>query len=200
MFFRKKLSPEKFWEWFNQHENEYYELKGDIEEKLQTLRDQLAKVHPDLACEFNYDLIGGKREFIISASGIIDAFPKVIHLIEVAALDEDRWLLRAFRQRLDIKEGDYEIQYEDIALKLEHLYFSYQTVEREGYKEVDLDIYVDSLTLREETIEACLILIDNLIGEYDAVTKLGNIYFYDYQDRRSGILPIKKLIEVVDAL
>lgn len=42
--------------------------------------------------------------------------------------------------------------------------------------------------------------MNGLIGEYDAVTKLRNIDFYKYQDRRSGILPIKQLIEVVDAL
>lgn len=48
--------------------------------------------------------------------------------------------------------------------------------------------------------EAIFIFLDNLIGEYDVVTKLGNIEFYDRQGSNRILKPIEELEALVDEL
>lgn len=192
---RTITTPNEFWKWFSKHENEYYELEGNIEDKFKSLEKYLTQIHSDLTFEFSADLIDGKREFIISADGFKDAFPYVINIVENSPLNTRKWKLIAFRQR----NGMNEIEYEGVILNPENLSFSYELVDRKGKKEIDIDVYVTELELSDETVGAIFIFLDNLIGEYDVATKIRNIDFHEIKTRRSDLIAIKELVAIIDS-
>jgi len=193
---RTITTANEFWKWFSKHENEYYELEGDIEGKFKNLEKYLTQIHSDLSFEFSADLIDGKREFIISADGFKDAFPYVINIVDSSPLNTSKWELIAFKQR----NGMNEIEYEGVILKPENLSFSYELVERKGKKEIDIDVYVTELELSDETVGAIFIFLDNLIGEYDVATKIRNIDFHEIKTSSSNLIAIKELVGILDSL
>ena len=93
-----------------------------------------------------------------------------------------------------------EIEYEEVILKPENLSFSYELVERKGKKEIDIDVYVTELELSDETVGAIFIFLDNLIGEYDVATKIGNIDCHEIKTRSSNLIAIKELVGILDSL
>ncbi|WP_019412653.1 hypothetical protein [Paenisporosarcina sp. TG20] len=118
-FHNSNITPIEFWKWFYRHENEYYNLSGNIEARFKSLAKKLARVHPDLTFEFSNELINGKREFTVSADGFKDAFPYVINLVGNSGLDERRWNLVDFKQR----SGLSNVEHANVILKPENLYF-----------------------------------------------------------------------------
>ncbi|MBP1081517.1 MULTISPECIES: hypothetical protein [Bacillus] len=83
--FKKSYSEKDFWNWFEKNSEDYFQLKESRYESLfNKLHSQLSKINPDLVFEFSAELDSGKREFIISADGIVAAFPDVIRLVEAA--------------------------------------------------------------------------------------------------------------------
>src|SRR5258708_6440308 len=70
-------TPESdFWAWFQKNEALLFDFEKDQEKVFDSLAAALHKVHPSLTFEFA-PRQGGRREFVISADGIKDAFPKV---------------------------------------------------------------------------------------------------------------------------
>ena len=59
------------------------------------MQSQLRKRNDVLAFEFSMNIDDGKREFIISADGILSAFPDVIQLVD-SAPNLDQWAIAAF--------------------------------------------------------------------------------------------------------
>ncbi len=89
-----------FWIWFIQHELELLEFNPTREAEQEALFDRLAtelnKVNALLTFEFGPP--APRREFVISAAGIREAFPAVIRLVNAAPILE-RWRVTAFRPR-----------------------------------------------------------------------------------------------------
>jgi hypothetical protein len=75
-------SQQAFWEWFLKHENGLMDFDADREQVFDSLQQQLNQVHPSLVFEFGPK--AERREFVISADGIKDAFPAVSSLIAAA--------------------------------------------------------------------------------------------------------------------
>src|SRR4030095_14054404 len=88
---------EDFWKWFENNEAALFDFEKDQEAVFDRLAAALHRVHPDLTFEFGpkHD---NRREFVISADGIKDAFPKVISL-HTAAPRLPRWTFIRFRPR-----------------------------------------------------------------------------------------------------
>lgn len=90
-----------FWKRFQQNEVELFDFERDQEAIFDQLTVEMRKVHPSLTFEFGPKENGG-REFVISADGNKDAFPKVESLLRPrnGALDSHQF--RPRREPFDI--------------------------------------------------------------------------------------------------
>jgi hypothetical protein len=167
-------TPESFWSWFKDHDNAYFSLAPDDVVRREPLFDELStelgKVNPDLTFEFG-PLIDGKRDFVISAGGIKDAFPAVRELVAHApALAH--WRVIAFRPR---RSPVSTIEFQDVKLKPEQVRVR---LAADGAK-IGLTLLMPGYTEARgaEFGQAAYLLLDEALGEYDVETKVGFIGF-----------------------
>ena len=193
--FKKKITEKEFWSWFEKNSEDYFQLNEKTYDLLfNKLGLQLSKYHKDLTFEFSVEMNQGKREFIISAEGMVSAFPAVIKLVEEAPSHE-KFNVVAFRQRQD---SEQEIYFEDIVLNTEDIFFTYR--EDKQMDCLDIVIYIKGYSEEnDQFIVATFIMLDSLIGEYDVGVKLGEINFEPYQEEKEA-QPILNLVSLVDKL
>ena len=72
-------SEGRFWNWFQAHDSALFAVKTGNEPICGELSEELHRVHPTLTFEFG-PADSGRREFVLSADGIKDAFPAVLAL------------------------------------------------------------------------------------------------------------------------
>jgi hypothetical protein len=188
--FRNGNKHKEFWDWFTKHSDDFFHLNEENYDFLFTkLNKQLSKVNRDLTYEFSAELIDGNREFIISADGIYSAFPDVIQLVETAPEINDFKII-AFRQR----GNDFNIQYNEVELDPANVFFSYLVQDHH----IDIILYIKGYDPNNQDWEgAAFILLDTLIGEYDVVTKIGEIDFRPFQENFDN-KPVTELPNLVD--
>ncbi|MGG3580893.1 hypothetical protein AAXE64_29335 [Priestia megaterium] len=193
--FKKKITEQEFWSWFEKNSEDYFQLdENNYDLLFNKLGLQLSKYHKDLTFEFSMEMNQGKREFIISAEGMVSAFPAVIKLVEEAPSLE-KFNVVAFRQRQD---SEQEIYFEDIVLNTEDIFFTYR--EDKQMDCLDIVIYIKGYSEEnDQFIAAAFIMLDSLIGEYDVGVKLGEINFEPYQEEKEAE-PILNLVSLVDKL
>jgi hypothetical protein len=170
----KKSPQEQFWMWFKENENMLFNFERHQDRTFSKLRTAMAKVHPNLTFEFGPNK-NGTREFIISGGGIKDAIASVESLYATTP-KLARWKFIKFRPRREemvIQINDIKLGFEDIEVAVEadgdKAGF---TVFIKGYKESKKDIF----------LQAAFILLDQAIGEYDMMTKVGFIEFKPYDE------------------
>ena len=118
----------------------------------------------------------GKRDFVISAGGIISAFPSVESLYNAAPKLVD-WDIIKFRPRRvvdhSIKLGDKNISYQDVYFRL------YQD---DNFK-IGIVLFIKDFSESEFNIFANIgfLFLDLILGEYDVETKLGQIDFDSHE-------------------
>lgn len=183
-----------FWEWFSKNELYIFEeLESETEEIAFMIAEQLKLVHSDLVFEISFEMEHNKRNFVISADGDIELFPLVIELCGIAPSYE-RWNIVPFRPRLNQKNQIIDV--DGIKLDYDDVYFSYSTFD--DY--INIDVYIKGYDQEDNRyIHTYFILLDSLIGEYDAVTKIGITTVYPYVDDDS-LFNIRELINIVDFL
>jgi hypothetical protein len=165
----KNNTPEQlFWQWFEKKSARLMNFESDQEEIFDELADQMRQVHPDLTFEFG-PVIDGKREFVVSADGIRDAFPAVKSLVDAAPSLEE-WIIIPFRPP---KGTEFIIQIGDYSLGPEDVWFSY---EQDGDR-IGLILYIKGLSRENEdaAAQASFILLDSGLGEYAVEEKIGFI-------------------------
>ena len=86
-----------FWDWFQANDERLYNFERDQEPTFDLLQTELQKVDKNLTFEFG-PVENGRREFIISAGGIREAFPKVESLYATAPV-LSRWEVVKYRPR-----------------------------------------------------------------------------------------------------
>ncbi|WP_176586243.1 hypothetical protein [Priestia megaterium] len=193
--FKKKITEQEFWSWFEKNSEDYFQLdEKNYDLLFNKLGLQLSKYHKDLTFEFSIEMNQGKREVIISAEGMVSAFPAVIKLVEEAP-NLEKFNVVAFRQR---QNSEQEIYFEDIVLNTEDIFFTYR--EDKQMDCLDIVIYIKGYSEEnDQFIAAAFIMLDSLIGEYDVGVKLGEINFEPYQKEKEA-QPILNLVSLVDKL
>jgi len=159
-------SEQAFWKWFVAHEDELLDLESDRERLFGSLHERLNQVHPDLVFEFGPR--AKRREFVISAGGLRNAFPAVSSLV-AAAPRLDRWRITGFRPRrtpinqvrlgqecIDPADVEFSLLTDDSAIGLRLFIPGF----REGNKAMKHIAYL---------------MLDEALGEYDVETKVGLI-------------------------
>ena len=192
-FIHKTTPEEKFWKWFSSKSDQYYEHLDDRQDAIfSEIGTQLRKIHPDLTFQFSIPDKEGKREFVISADGKKAAISSVLKLVEqVPKLD--KWRIIAFRQR----ETDFPVvQFEGLTLSVEEIYFH---AKDEGDK-TGLILYIRGYNGTEKYMGAAFILLDNNIGEFDVMTRIGSLEFRPLDKNLSSELkPFKELAPLIDS-
>jgi len=193
--FKRKLTAKEFWSWFERNSEDYFQLdENNYDILFNKLGLQLSKYHKDLTFEFSVETSQGKREFIISAEGMVSAFPAVIKLVEEAPSLE-KFNIVAFRQR---QNNEQEIYFEDIVLNTKDVFFTYREDKQRNC--LDIVVYIKGYTEEnDQFIGAAFIMLDSLIGEYDVGVKLGEIKFEPYQEKKD-VQSILTLVSLVDKL
>ncbi|WP_338751098.1 hypothetical protein [Bacillus sp. FJAT-52991] len=186
--FQSKDPIEMFWKWFLNHEQEYYDLQQEeLEYLFEQLERQLDKINPDLVFEFSAELVNEKREFIISADGLVENFSDVIALVE-AAPPLERFDIIAFRQPAT---EEFAVGYQEVELTWDDVLFTYKVDSENDL--VDLVLYIKGFEEdNEDYIAAVFILLDCVIGEFVVGTEIGEIVFKPYKQEEE-LLPISKL-------
>lgn len=169
--FDRKSPEKKFWDWFSENRENFTSHDSSV---LKPLAEKIHSIHPDLTFEFSLPK-GGEREFVISADGIRGTIPAVEKLC-AAAPDIVGWTIKKYRQRG--QSDDIELQFGEIKFDSSDFYV---TLHRDG-SSVGLTVFVrdtNRFSKEGQYQGAAWIFLDNAIGEYDMMTKVGFVEFAD---------------------
>jgi len=174
-------AEQEFWDWFVGHEAELFDLdprQGDQREKVfDELAAQLSKVHRELSFELGPN--SARREFVISGSGIRDAFPSVTSLV-AAAPTLPRWQFTAFRPR---RSPVNVVEYKGRRIDPKDVQF---TLLSNG-KMPGVRLFITGYTEGDAAMKVIgYLLLDEALGEYDVAARLGMIAMHSPDSRTEG--------------
>jgi hypothetical protein len=186
-------SEAKFWKWFVKNQDMLFEFEKDRENIFDKLSSEINKVNPNLTFEFSPKLESGKREFVISAAGIKDAFP-VVEALYNSAPNLSKWIFIKFRPRRrplnDVSFGGKSIKASEVHYKM----FKDQ-------EKVGLIIFLDGYNDAEKDTYGNIgyLFLDEALGEYDIEMKVGLIEFHSRESEYfEGSRPISELADHFD--
>ncbi len=189
---KPKATPEEnFWGWFRKNDSALFHFEKDQERIFDRLAAEMNKIHPSLTFEFG-PVTEGKREFVISADGIKDAFPAVESLYAVAPLLE-RWIWIKFRPR----RTPMDIEFNNVSVKADD---AFCTIEPDGDK-AGITFYIRGYQPeRQETYQGItFLMLDQALGEYDVETHVGFIETRDFSDESPlEKKPLKDVSKIFD--
>ncbi|HDP80280.1 MAG TPA: hypothetical protein ENN21_05490 [Spirochaetes bacterium] len=170
LFGKKSTPEEKFWKWFMENDERLYGVREGQEPVIKELLVAIRKVHPDLTFEFG-PVEAGNRSFTISAGGLKEVAPAVEKLY-AAAPKLSHWTFYKYRQRRplqDVRLGKVNLRPADVLV----------TIEEDGPK-AGLGVYIKGYKGKsdQQKIGAAFLMLDEALGEYDVMMKVGFIEFY----------------------
>lgn len=188
----KRISA--FWAWFDSYKRDIDDATPPQEHHLDAILEHLGSIEPGLAVELS-GREDGVKEITISPDGVRERF-QIVEQIVSQAPSMEGWEVIAFRQPVG---GDFSLRCGDLELTPSELYF--QPIEEDGA--LDVIVYGHGFGDQDgdELSYHGLIMIDNLIGEYDCVM---HVRYYDFQELpdeadREGLLPLSQLAAFIDA-
>jgi hypothetical protein len=185
-------SQQTFWRWFDAHQDQFLDFEVDQERIFDELSEQLIRVHPRLSFEF-----GPKtepREFVISASGIKEAFPAVTSLV-AAAPQFNRWRITAFRPR---RSPLCTVQIGETCVDPGDVEFSLLT----NGTMIGIKLFMPRFREDDAILkQVAYLMLDEALGEYDVETKLGLIQMLPSESADSTQrYPLSELSTLFDQL
>ena len=193
--FKKGNSIETFWKWFADNEKKYRNFQDDPDKYLTELMEKIKKIAGGLAIELEPPK-NGVINMTISADGDADLFPTVQKIVDGAPKMEG-WKILAFRQRMPAdKVKGMILKAQDHTLDPGKMKF-YPIV---SGNTLDIIIYADDVTEENKSDVAygCLVLLDNLLGEYDCVKKVRSYDFHPMPTDQHELAELKPLIEIAN--
>lgn len=190
---RAQASPERdFWRWFQRNEAALFDFELDQDRTFDRLAAEMHKVHPSLTFEFGPKQ-GNRREFVISADGMREAFPKVESLF-AAAPRLPKWKLIKFRPRRE----PFDLKYDGVSVKASSVSVLLQP---DGAK-AGLKVVIPGYTkaAHKTYIAIAFLLLDQALGEYDVETRAGFIDVQAPTATGPAGYPLSELPAAFDAL
>ncbi len=178
---RAYAAPEiVFWEWFGAHEASLFALDSEGDPVFCALAEALEAVHVDLCFELGTVAADGSREFVISASGNLQAFPAVERLLRMAP-ELPRWRWVKFRpRRLPL----HTIEFGGKSVHVDEVHYALvRDAQRAG-----VILFLEHYNSAEQGVfqQIGRLLLDEALGEHAAATRLG---FVELQSRASRYFP-----------
>jgi len=170
-------SREAFWMWFREHEDELLHLENRREWAFDQLASQLQKIDPRLTFEFGPE--SKRRELIISAGGVRNAFGAVSALVASAPI-MDHWQVTAFRPRRSpptiIELAGKRVDSRDVEFTL-----------LDNGKTTGIYLFIPGYPADDADLKQIgYLLLDELLGEYDVEMKLGLIKMLSPEEHTAG--------------
>jgi len=189
---RSHATPESdFWRWFQNNEEILFDFEKGPHRILNRLSAAMHRVHPSLTYEFG-PKENSTREFVLSADGIKEAFPRVEALYAVAP-QLPRWKFIKFRPRRE--PGN--LTFKDVSVRAEDVFV---LVEPDQTK-VGITIFLPrySKEVHQTFVGIAFLLLDHALGEYDVETRVGFIECKPLDNRPITAVGLKELPEVFDS-
>jgi hypothetical protein len=161
------VSENRFWTWFQANEASLYDFQKNQPRIFDQLSAEMHKIHPALTFEFG-PIQEGRREFIISADGLKEAFPKVESLY-AAAPQLPRWKFTKFRQR----GKPLDIAYEGISVKADAVAAMAKADGAKAKVTVFLPDYSAAAHQKYQSI--AFLFLNRALGEYDVQTRVSEV-------------------------
>lgn len=189
----------EFWKWFVKNQQRLRQFESDPDKYLKEFLEQARKVKPGLAIELEPPQ-NGIVHLIISANGNIELFDTVKEMTAKAPTLKG-WKIFAFRQRIPFS------LLKDMVMKAGNVQLDPQTMKFLPVIEnglLNIIIYVPGITDESynQVAYAGLLLLDNVLGEYDCVTKVHSYDFHelpaDTGKNSSTLRPLTELPAFVD--
>ncbi len=175
---------EKFWTWFLKNKDKIPNILND-----HSFIDEVATKIKDYNQILTFEIGGrpdGPFEFVISCDGIREGIP-IVEKLGDSAPQIDGVKIFKFRQP---KKDSLEIQIGDLKLSADDIYLGYKID-----KVIHLQFFIKDYDKHDQRYgQIAFILLDNLIGEYYVMTKIGSI---DFQ-RLASDQDLTKLIRLTD--
>lgn len=198
IMFEKLFGTDKqkdFWKWFTKNQQQLFYFESNQEILFDELSRRLKAIDENLVFEFSPVKENQIREFSISADGIKSSFPAVIALIEKAP-DLMNWGFYAFRQA--VPSDNIEISMDNgVVIGYSDIYFRYG--EDEDSK-IGLELHIKNANPESKAIKSAIfVLLDSLIGEYDAETRISWIDIVPLDEKDiDKLYPFVYLRDLVD--
>jgi hypothetical protein len=192
--FRAELG---FWKWFSERENEIFESGDQNEELFEEITERLGQVHECLGFEMTFDSDEfGRREFIISTGGVIEAYGAVKRLIAMVPAHLNRWEFISFRPRRDV--GGF-LRVDDKYLEINMVRVSIHPLG--AY--VGVNMFFPSFTGDDYAtyVEAAHLILDITLGELDVLANVGPVDVFQLEEgAMNDLLSIDELPGAFDCL
>ncbi len=194
---KRKNNYKSFWRWFVSNEKYIYDnVEQHPNDIVGMIQKEISKINSDLAFEIGTDLEDGLRDFIISADGLFSNFDDVLKLYETSPKSLPKWKLLFFRPRRE--RDNQSIGIEEINLSYDDVFFTYI----KHQDQLEIDVYIENYLVDDNRfVHIYFLLLDSLIGEYDAVMLIGETRFHDIKEiNKISLHEFRELKEIVDNL
>ena len=184
---------DEFWIWFSGYASV---IRDAPTQTTDAISERLQRVDDRLAWEVTPGRDGGDWIFTISADGFESLFP-VVEAMKAAAPEVAGWKVDAFRQRGSLGAS---IKFRGRHLGGDDVWFD---VKRRS-PSVAVRVHIRGLERENasELVGAATLLIDNAVGEYDAVRRLEllDVDPLPADPRAKGLIPLAEILTLIDAL
>ena len=190
----KKSKEEKFWEWFCKNSAEIFDFEKDQEAIFDKIQAELGKIDVNLTFEISSKK-DSKRDFILSADGILSLFPVVEALFSAKpALPE--WNFVKFRPRRGIGNS---IRFGNIELFPSDVRFLLVDEEDDKNDKIGIVLFLRGFDGSALFNQIGFLFLDECLGEFDVETKVGSISFQGFESEHfEKSKPIEELPATFD--
>lgn len=190
----KSADPiQTFWSWFRQNEKRLRHFEEDPDIYLGEMLARIRKIQDGLVIELE-PAKNGVISMTISADGDRNLFD-MVKAVVAKAPKISGWQIFAFRQRVGPeKVKDLKLTVGDEVLDPGQMKF-FPVVDGDS---LDLIIYVKGVTDGNylKVAYAGLLLLDNILGEYDCVMKVRSFDFHDMPVKKEELLDLQPLTDL----
>ncbi len=190
----KRTDPiEKFWTWFKENEKRFRNFEQDPDKYLNEMLVHGKKIAEGLAIELEPPA-NGIINMTVSADGNRDLFETVVNIVDKAPNIEG-WNFIAFRQRIPAdKIKTMQLKVKGRELDPQHMKF-FPMIDNDT---LDIIIYVNGVTEDNynDIAYAGLLLLDNILGEYDCVMKVRSYDFHNMPVKKEELADLLPLLEI----
>ncbi|HEX9826671.1 MAG TPA: hypothetical protein VGA80_08740 [Flavobacteriaceae bacterium] len=194
---KKQLTNEqKFWKYFSRNKKSLEEfINSDLSDYTvyNNLTDEIHK-YSDLIFPEITQNIEGKFVLIITPDGKPSGIPDTEKLYD-SKPEIENWIIEKFRQ----PKEDLKFKYDGLEYPSSDIQIIPELDKEED--KINIRVYIKNMDLDKDKYQTMAWLyLDNILGEYNSITKLGYVDFFHLDDRKTvrnsiSILELRKLID-----
>jgi hypothetical protein len=193
MNFALSVEVSNFWRWFIQHSSELRDIRSAEDAEYEELERRVAHVNEEIGVEIGGSEASDEVSLVFTAHGNERIFPVVDALVKGAPRIAG-WQVRALKPPL---LEDFEVQYDEDALRVSDLWFEILT---RGTLSGKLSIRIACAGCQnEERGNAALLALESFIGEraYASSIEVEEVIALPENPGAGGLMPISRLAEIL---